>query len=540
MDVTTSNVSAAAMVAPPAFSVGTAVGALGRVGAMKEQRAFDGGVTLPFIVECANPSADVPAVARWVEQEQGALESLLTQHGAVLFRGFPLRGAEDFDAFVCAFKGWDDLSYERSMSFAVRKRRANRICTTNEGKSGGLVFHHEQAQTPLWPSKVCFCCETPAPPGTGGATGLTPSHVVLSQLREAHPEFVAKCESVGVRYTVFAGPAQDTSKGAGRSWRSFFHVETREECEARMAAGGWEWQWGVGPGGAKLSDDCLRCVTPRLDAIKAAPGTDRLCFFNQLIATTANALEFTKVGEDGGGFDPLHDVPTQEAIDECVRFADGSSVDLQVLLDAKRLCEENAVDLQWQVRAPAPVGRGGGARCGAPVAVPARARSLTCVPAQRTRAAPDPPGTGWRRRAHLQLPDDARAALVGRLSWRPGDAGFAGCREGLHERRRATRCVMIIEQGRRTAVGGAASSPRCADPADRASAMRVGGARSSEPLARDIVRARRVAAVNDKLRPVPSGPASATRHRLDNYWAAAGNAVPPRTRGYRRHGRRSE
>ena len=325
-------------------------GELGRVATSAEQRTI-GGVTLPLVVQCASPAVDVPAVAAWVAEHQPTIEKALAAHGAVLFRSFPMRTAEDFDAFVSAFRGWEDLSYTRSMSFAVRKRCTHRICTTNEGKSGGLIFHHEQAQTPLWPSRVFFCCEQPAAPGDGGGTGLVSSHFVLEELKRAHPAFVQKCNDVGVRYTVFAGPAQDASKGAGRSWKSFFHAETKAECEAKMARGGWEWEWGRGPNGAELAPDFLKCVTPRLDAVKTAPGTTRECFFNQLIATIANALEFGRVGQDGGGFDPLVDTPTQEAVDECVRFADGSRVELHVLLDAKRLCEQHAVDVQWQVRA---------------------------------------------------------------------------------------------------------------------------------------------------------------------------------------------
>jgi hypothetical protein len=255
---------------------------------------------------------------------------------------------DDFDTFVKAFDGWKDLSYERSMSFAVRKRCSDRICTTNEGKSGGLVFHHEQAQTPLWPSKVFFCCLLPAKPGDGGATGLTPSYVVYERLEKKYPDFIRKCEEEGVRYTVYAGPKQDTSKGAGRSWKSFFHVETREECEAKMRAGGWDFEWGVGPGETAVPKDFLKCTTPVLDAVKVAPGTDKKCFFNQLIATTANALEFSKVGVDGGGFDPSEDIPTQEGVDACVRFGGGGSIDLNILLDAKKICEDLAVDVQWQ------------------------------------------------------------------------------------------------------------------------------------------------------------------------------------------------
>jgi hypothetical protein len=202
----------------------------------------------------------------------------------------------------------------------------------------------------LWPSHVFFCCLLPAQPGDGGGTGLVSSSLVYEKLMERHPEFCNKCEKYGVQYTVYAGPEQDTSKGAGRSWKSFFHSETKEECERKMKAGRWTWTWGVGPGGTKLGDDFLKCTTPILEAVKIAPRSpdQKKCFFNQLIATTANALEFSNVGKDGGGYDPLKDVPTQEGIDECVRFGNGDSIPLEILLDAKQICEDNSVDVMWQ------------------------------------------------------------------------------------------------------------------------------------------------------------------------------------------------
>ncbi len=323
-----------------------------------EQRTFDDGLAVPSVLSPPSKSiSTVEETVRFVKEYRNKIDKAVDDHGAVLFRGFPLASPEDFDAFVKAFDGFTDLSYEKSMSFAVRTKMADRICTTNEGKSGGLVFHHEQAQTPLWPSHVFFCCQLPAKPGDGGETGIVSSPLVYEKLMEKYPEFCSKLEKQGVKYTVFAGPEQDPSKGAGRSWKSFFHATTKDECEAKMAAGGWEWQWGVGPSNAShdVGSDFLKCTTPVLEAVKLANGGGvgggrlRKCFFNQLIATTANALEFSRVGDSvTKGYDPLVDIPTQVGIDDCVRFGNGDSIPLEILLDAKQICEDLAVNVQWQ------------------------------------------------------------------------------------------------------------------------------------------------------------------------------------------------
>ena len=290
----------------------------------------------------------------FVKDHRSKIDTVLEERGAVLFRGFPLAGPEDFDVFVKAFERYTDLSYDKSMSFAVRTKLADRICTTNEGKSGGLVFHHEQAQTPLWPSHVFFCCQLPALPGDGGETGIVSSPLVYEELFKRHPEFCSRLEKHGVKYTVFAGPDQDPSKGAGRSWKSFFHATTKEDCESKMEAGSWTWEWGVGPANANatIGSDFLKCTTPVLEAIKLANGggggTLRKCFFNQLLATTANALEFSRVGDSTSSSDPLLDLPTQAGINECVRFGNGDPISLEILLEAKQICEDLSVEIKWE------------------------------------------------------------------------------------------------------------------------------------------------------------------------------------------------
>merc|ERR1719161_2687726 len=107
---------------------------------------------------------------------------------------------------------------------------------------------------------------------------------------------------------------QDTSKGVGRSWKSYFHDETREELDKRMKELGYTAEW--------LPGDLLRATTPRLDAVQVAPGTQPKVFCNQMIASMNNAVEFAKAGKNEGlsGDDVLG--LTQEVYDKCCCFGD--------------------------------------------------------------------------------------------------------------------------------------------------------------------------------------------------------------------------
>eukprot|EP00729_Bicosta_minor_P009710 gene9710-23752_t len=303
-----------------------------------------GGKAVPLVYKCNDATAPQADVLGWITANQEEVEAKLKDHGAILFRGFPLQTAADFDKFVCAFKGWKDLSYDDSLSFAVRIKRSNRICTTNEGKTGGLVFHHEQAQSPKWPSKLFFCCELAAKPGDGGQTGVCRSDSVLQALEEAEPAFIRKCEELGVKYTIYMADTS-TATGVGRSWKSYFSAETKEACEAKMKGLGYTWEW--------QEDGSLKATTPRLEAVAKAPGTETRCFFNQLPASLFNAKEFCKVEEPKSdapfSFDPWAPVHvSQEALNKCLSFGDGSEISVEILEKARRFCEENAVNLQWQ------------------------------------------------------------------------------------------------------------------------------------------------------------------------------------------------
>lgn len=305
------------------------------------QRDF-GGVQVPLVIKCNDDKADDAAVAKWVLDNQSYLEEKLRTHGAILFRGFPLATALNFDSFVRSFDpyGWQDLSYEDSLSFAVRLQVTGRVCTTNEGKNGGMVFHHEQAQTPKFPSKVMFYCLTT---GTeGGGTGVCPSFEVLKRLEASYPAFVRRVEDKGVKYIAYLRSEPDASKGVGRGWKEFFGkvVKTKEECEARMAELGYTWEW--------QENDQLKATTPKLAAVSVAPGTKTRVYFNQLPATIANAREWS----DRSDADKISDTDLPVgAIDRFLTFGDGSTFDkddCEALLFSKKLTDECAVELKWE------------------------------------------------------------------------------------------------------------------------------------------------------------------------------------------------
>ena len=260
-----------------------------------------------------------PEIGDWVVTYREALLEFMARDGAVLVRGLPIIDAETFDTFVGAL-GLPAFPYADSLSNAHRISFTDRVFSANEAPAHLSIFlHHEMAQTPRPPSALFFFCEFAAT--EGGATPLCRSDILWEHLCERDSLFATDCENKGLRYTnVMAGVA-DPGSSMGRSWRSTFAAETREEAERRLEELGYVWEW--------LDGDALRATTPVLPAVKVLPD-GRRSFFNQLIAATQ-------------GWKDTRNDPSR-----AITFGDGTPLPDNGVATASAIAEELTFDLMWK------------------------------------------------------------------------------------------------------------------------------------------------------------------------------------------------
>ena len=276
------------------------------------------GDAFPLCLQ-AEDATDLTQSLAWLRENADALTEQSARHGAILFRGFPLNTAEDFNKFVMAFE-LPNFPYEESLSNAVRINRTPRVFTANEAPPDvNILLHHEMAQTPIFPSRLFFFCEQPA--NSGGETPLCRSDVLLEQLEKVCPEFVRDCETKGLLYSNVMPGESDPNSGMGRSWRSTFRAATCEQAESRMISLGYSWEW--------LTNGCLRATTPVLPAVKEL-STGRRAFFNQLIAASR-------------GWSDARNDPSK-----AITFGDGSPLNVETVHIAATLAEEISFDVPWQ------------------------------------------------------------------------------------------------------------------------------------------------------------------------------------------------
>ena len=277
------------------------------------------GQTFPRVLECQSPGVSLEAAVEWIGHRKDELVEQAASHGAVLFRGFPLRTDKDFDGFIAAFD-LPNFPYEESLSNAVRVNRTPRVFTANEAPPTVTIFlHHEMAQTPIHPSKLFFFCEQPAE--TGGSTPICRSDVLWQRLEQRCPQFARDCVEKGLRYSNVMPSENDPTSGMGRSWQSTLHAATREEAEQRLKGLGYTYEW--------QADGCLRATTPVLPAVRDLGG-GRRSFFNQLIAAYH-------------GWKDSRNDPSK-----AITFGDGTPLDRDAVSAASQLADELTFDIPWQ------------------------------------------------------------------------------------------------------------------------------------------------------------------------------------------------
>jgi len=275
------------------------------------------GQSFPLALELK--TASLEEACAWARTNAADIEAQAFKHGAVLMRGLPLASPEDFDAVVTAF-GFTNFSYEESLSNANRINYTPRVFSANEAPPEVTIFlHHEMAQTPIYPSKLFFFCQTA--PAEGGETPICRSDILWERLTEQLPDFASSCLDKGLKYSLTMAGESDESSGMGRSWQSTFSAESREAAEARMNELGYSWQWQ--PNGD------LRATTPVLPAVRDL-GDGRSSFFNQLIAAFK-------------GWKDARNDPSK-----AITFSDDTLLNPDDVAKASELADGVTFDIPWQ------------------------------------------------------------------------------------------------------------------------------------------------------------------------------------------------
>ncbi len=287
---------------------------------MREGKLTGVDSSLPLVLEPISPMVEarsLPVLKSWALKNKALLEDKLPVHGGILFRGFAINQAKDFEDLVGALEP-QLLNYVGGDS--PRTKVGKKVYTsTSHPAEEVITLHNELSYVKEVPKKIFFFCLTPA--HEGGETPIVDGRKVYEQLDAALRD---KFESKKVMYV----QNMHGGRGLGKSWQETFETESRGDVEAYLKRNGIEWQWTAH--GLRTTSIC--------EAVITHPKTGQKAWFNQADAwhlgpkTREMLLQMVK----------------EDELPHNVFFGDGSPISGEDLAKVTEVLWKNAVVYPWQ------------------------------------------------------------------------------------------------------------------------------------------------------------------------------------------------
>ncbi len=173
------------------------------------------GKTLPLVVE---PKGQLDTDA-WLDRSKGALTELLHQHGAILFRGFGVGSAEEFERFIVGASSDEWVEYREAAT--PRSHVAGHVFTATDYHPDHRIYlHNENSHVTSWPARLFFYCDRP--PSVGGETPIADCRKVFARLAPVRDQFLEKAWKY----------VRSFGYGMGFSWQKVFGASTKAELAA--------------------------------------------------------------------------------------------------------------------------------------------------------------------------------------------------------------------------------------------------------------------------------------------------------------------
>lgn len=269
----------------------------------------------PEILSPPDSSTDLTA---YLDSRRDDINLMLRSVGAVLFRGFPVRTAGQFQAAVRS-------SSQAMLSYTYRSTpRTEQIAgiytSTEYPPAEEIPLHNENSYARAWPLRIWFFCEQPA--AAGGATPIADSRGVAARL---DPALVSRFADRGVMYLRNYRPGMDLP------WQEVFQSKDKDDVERFCDEAGITCEWRGA--GLRTRQVC--------QGVAKHPQTGESVWFNQAHLFHPTALE-EEVREALLGLFGAEGLPRYAC------YGDGSPIadkDLAAIRDAY---QAEMVDVAWE------------------------------------------------------------------------------------------------------------------------------------------------------------------------------------------------
>jgi alpha-ketoglutarate-dependent taurine dioxygenase len=212
--------------------------------------------SIPFVIQALIDGLDI---TQWAENNRDLVKSLFSQHRVLLFRGFNVKIAQEFQEFVKVTSNGEPLKYiDRS---SPRTAVGGQVYTsTIYPAEYPIILHNELTYTIQYPLKIYFCSLKVAP--FGGETPIADTRKIYQRIdQEIRNEFMEKKWMLVRNY----------NDGFGLPWQEVFQTEDKAKVEAYCRENSIDFSWKEG---SRLQTSQIR------PAIHYHPQTGEPIWFN--------------------------------------------------------------------------------------------------------------------------------------------------------------------------------------------------------------------------------------------------------------------
>lgn len=224
---------------------------------------------IPFVVEPKDKNIQLPEFLNFLQDHHEFFKETLLQHGAILFRNFPVSTAQDFSSVIKQLQTGDFIDYIGGDS--PRKKIFEGVYTSTEAPASfKILLHNELSFTKNFPKHIYFFCETPS--AVKGQTIIADArkvyHAIDKEIRNRFIENKLRYVSSYYRYNGLVNRFNKSHK----SWFDVFETNDKKEVERKCLENEFAFQWGP--------DDWLQISQIR-PATTVHPHTHESVWFNQ-------------------------------------------------------------------------------------------------------------------------------------------------------------------------------------------------------------------------------------------------------------------
>ncbi len=263
---------------------------------------------------------DFPNVGEFVRDRIDEVSSLILEHGGVLFRGFRVTEAADYQAMI-------DVLGTKPMDYVYKSTPRTHVyrdvfTATEYPPQLEIPLHCENAYQREWPLWISLCCLTPA---TGGG-GQTPIAHLRRVTAAIAPHILDRFAQHGVKYIRHYRPHVDLP------WEDVFKTNDRAQVARYCNENDIHHEW--------VDHETLR-TEQVCQGVAGHPTTGEQVFFNQAHLFHVSSLG-PKVATDMIKFFGKERLPRD------AKFGDGQDIEAKDLEAVRTAFRSAAVDWNWR------------------------------------------------------------------------------------------------------------------------------------------------------------------------------------------------